>query len=119
MPLVHAWLRAFVATLILELPVVVLLTRGIAMPTARRLAVAFFANLATHPAVWFIIPAFGLSGITSLIVSETWAVVIEWGVYFVAFPGMKPGRALGVSAFANGVSFAIGLLLYQFTGWLS
>jgi hypothetical protein len=119
MPLVHAWLRAFIATLIFELPVVVLLTRGIAMSTGRRVAIAFFANLATHPIVWFVIPAFGLSGMTGLVLSETWAVAIEWGVYFVAFPGMKPGRALGVSAFANGVSFAVGLFLYQSTGWLS
>ena len=65
------------------------------------------------------VSAYSRSRATSLIVSEGWAVVIEWGVYFVAFPGMKPGRALGVSAFANGVSFAIGLVLYQFTGWLS
>ena len=119
MPLVHAWLRAFIATLLLETPAVVWLTRDSPMPSWRRAAVALFANLATHPIVWFVIPAFGLSGTVSRVVAETWAVVIEWWVYFVVFPGMGAGRALGVSALANGFSFGIGLVLFQFTGWLN
>jgi hypothetical protein len=119
MPLVHAWLRAFIATLILEIPVVVWLTRDVPMGAWRRTSIAFIANLATHPIVWFVLLQIGLSGTASLVVSETWAVVIEWWVYFVAFPAMPWGRALGVSALANGFSFAVGLLLFQYTGWLA
>jgi hypothetical protein len=119
MPLVHAWLRAFLATLILETPVVVWLTRDSPMPTWRRTAIALFANLATHPIVWFVIPPTGLTGMFGLVVAETWAVVIEWWVYFVAFPKMTLGRALGISALANGFSFGVGLVLFQLTGWLN
>jgi hypothetical protein len=119
MPLVSAWLRAFVATLIIETPIVVWLTRDVPMPTWRRLVIALLANLSTHPIVWFVIPAMGLKGMPGLIVAETWAVVIEWIFYFITLPTMKLGRALGVSAFANGVSFAIGLVLFQLTGWLN
>jgi hypothetical protein len=119
MPLVHAWLRAFVATLVLETPVVVWLTRGSKMAAWRRVLVALFANLATHPIVWFVIPPLGLSGMFGLVVAETWAVVLEWWVYFVVFPEMKLGRALGISAVANGFSFGVGLVLFQLTGWLN
>jgi hypothetical protein len=118
MPLVHAWFRAFVATLALEVPVVLWLTRDVPMTTWRRGAIALFANLATHPIVWFVIPATGLRGMTGLTVSELWAVVLEWGVYFVALPQMRASRALGVSAMANGFSFAVGLVLFQYTSWL-
>jgi hypothetical protein len=119
MPLVHAWLRAFVATLVLEAPVVLWLTRDSSLPWWRRAAIALFANLATHPIVWFLVPSLGLSSTVGLVTEETWAVVIEWGVYFTVFPSMKPARALGISALANGVSFGVGLLLFQYTSWLN
>jgi hypothetical protein len=118
MPLVGAWLRAFIAPLVIETPIVVWLTRDVPMPAWRRFVIALVANLATHPIVWFVIPTLGLNGMVSLVIAETWAVVIEWIVYFVALPTMTLGRALGVSAVANGVSFGIGLLLFQLTHWL-
>lgn len=117
MPLVEAWLRAFAATLILEIPVVVWLTRDIGMSVGRRIGIGVLANLATHPAVWFIIPQFGLGDGGTLAVGESWAVVIETGAYFLTF-NVSVLRALGISALANGCSYAIGLVLYHYTSIL-
>jgi hypothetical protein len=117
---VEAWLHAFVWTVVLETPVVVWLTRGEDFSTARRVAIAVFANLATHPLVWFVFlpdadPLFGLAGGTRLVLAETWALVIEAAVYFVVFRRLGVLRAFGVSLLANGFSFGVGLLLYHFS----
>jgi hypothetical protein len=123
MPLVAAWLRAFVCTIVLETPVVVWLTRDVDFSTARRIAIAVFANLATHPVVWFVImpydhPLFGLGDGARLAIAETWAFAVEAAVYFVVFHKLSASRAVAVSALANGFSFAAGLLLYQYTSIL-
>jgi hypothetical protein len=117
-PSVSVWLRAFAWTLLLEVPLVLWLTRDSTMRVTRRGAIAIFANLATHPAVWFVFPKLCLDGGTLLVVQESWAVIVEWLVYFTVIPSLTLGRALGVSALANGVSFAIGLLLYSYTSLL-
>jgi hypothetical protein len=119
MPTVSAWLHAFVWTVVLETPVVVLLTRGQGFSIARRIAIAVFANLATHPVVWFVFipeadPLLGLGGETRLVLAETWALVVEAAFYFVVFRQLGVVRAFLVSLFANGFSFAVGLLLYHF-----
>lgn len=118
MDLVYAWLHAFIATLVLETPIVVWLTRDSGLSIGRRIAISVFANLATHPAVWFIIPHFGLSSNGTLLVAEVWAIAIEWAIYFVAIPKITVQRALAVSAIANGASYAIGLVLYTYTSVL-
>ena len=116
--LVSGWLHAFIATLIIETPIVVWLTRDVPMSAWRRTALAVLANLATHPVVSFVIlPTLVAHANVGLVVAETWAVVIEWVFYFLTLPTMKLSRALGISALANGVSFALGLVLYQ-VGWL-
>jgi len=61
MPLLTLWFRAFLVTILVETPIVVALFREAEPRLGRRLAFALFANLATHPAVWFVFPALGLS----------------------------------------------------------
>jgi len=105
------WARAFALTLAVEAPIAVWLLRDADRSRLRRLGAVLAGNLATHPAVWFILPALGLSHLPITAVQETWAVVIELAVYRLVFPTLPWSRALGVSALANGASFAVGLLL--------
>ncbi len=118
--LVEKWLRAFAITAAVEIPIVVALTRGTAFGPWRRAAVALFAQLATHPAVWFVFPYIvGLTGRESRWLSELWAFSAEACLYAVALPGVRPLRATGVSALANGASYATGLVLHAYAGtWL-
>ena len=112
MPSPRAWLVAFLITAAVEAPIVVALTRDVAMRVPRRLLLAVFAQLATHPLVWFVFPRIvGLTGRTSTLLSELWAWLAEAGFYALVFPGLPTARALGISALANGASIVAGLLL--------
>jgi hypothetical protein len=82
----------------------------------RRAVVVTVAQLVTHPAVWFVWPALGLSRPAFLLLAETWAVVGELLVYRLAFPALPVSRALGISALANGASFALPWLLSRLFG---
>jgi len=107
----RAWLVAFLITIAVEAPIVLALTRGSGVSTGRRLALVVFAQLATHPLVWFVFPQLpGISGRTATALSELWAWLAEAAFYAVVFPGVGGLRALGTSALANGASLAVGLL---------
>jgi hypothetical protein len=111
--LLEEWFRAFVLTAIIEIPIVVALTRKSPFATWRRAGIALFAQLATHPAVWFVFPQIvGLTGRESLGLSELWAWLAEGSLYALAIPGVRPVRAFGASALANGASFGLGLALH-------
>ncbi len=112
MPAPGAWLVAFLITVAVEAPIVVGLTRRLAARAPRRFALAVFAQLATHPLVWFVFPRLvGLKGRTSLLLSELWAWLAEAAFYALVFPDLPARRALGISALANGASLAAGVLL--------
>ena len=111
MPTPGAWLAAFLLTYAVEAPIVLVLTRGTDAGLARRAALILFAQLATHPLVWFIFPYIvGLRGGTATLLSELWAWLAEAVFYALAFRGLKPLRALATSALANGVSVVVGVL---------
>ena len=113
MPTPHAWLMAFLATVAVEVPIVVALTRGHPTPAWRRALIALFAQLVTHPLVWFVFPRLvGLTGRLSLALSELWAWLAEAAFYAVVLPGLSPARALGVSALANAASILVGLAVF-------
>ena len=107
-PFVLAWARAFVLTLGVELAVATPLLRG---PRAPRLVLVVLANLASHPAVWFVFPDLGLGYAAWLTVAELWAVTVEAIAYRVLLPGVDTWRALGVAVAANAASLAVGLAL--------
>ncbi len=111
---VHAWLVAFLLTVAVEVPIAVRMLRG-RDPGGWRLAVlVVFANLATHPAVWFVFPQLFLIGTLSFTVAaELWAVAAEAVFYATAFRGVSPLRALGTAVVANAASFVVGLVVTE------
>ena len=70
-----------------------------------------FAQVVTHPAVWFILPTFGWSKPTYVLVAESWAILGELLFYRFVFPDLSWSRALASSALANAASFAVGAWL--------
>jgi len=111
------WARAFALTLAVEEAVVLAMTRRDSEPWAKRAGLVAFANLATHPAVWFVFPLVLTHDTTRLVASETWAVVLE-AVFYALTMKMSAGRAFGVSAIANAASFGAGIVVRALTGWV-
>jgi hypothetical protein len=108
----RAWLIAFLITVAVEAPIVVYLTRDHPISVKRRALLAVFAQLMTHPLVWFVFPRIaGLTGRSALALSELWAWLAEAAFYAVVLPGLSPARALGVSAIANAASILAGLVI--------
>lgn len=117
-PYVLAWLRAFALTVAIEVPIAAFLVRREEPRLPRRLVLLFFANLASHPAVWFVFPALGLDYELTVLIAEAWAFGSEALFYRFAFTDVDWRRAVGVSALANGASFGTGLVLRALTGWV-
>jgi hypothetical protein len=108
------WFRAFVLTLVVEVPVATWLLRAVDPARWRTAAIVFFANLASHPLVWYVWTQIFLVDTPQFVLAaETWAVVVEAVFYAVVFQGLRPGRALLVSLLANAASFAVGRLVFQ------
>ena len=106
---VSAWFAAFVLTVAIEGPIVWFLLRRREPNVLRLGLLLLFANLVTHPAVWFIFPQLLLVGtVTYTLVVETWAAAAEALFYGVTVRGVSARRALGVAVAANGVSFLAG-----------
>jgi len=108
------WARAFLLTVSIEsLVATPLLVEGgkPVAPLSRRLAVVGVAQVMSHPAVWFIFPALGLSYTVSLALSEAWAVGSEIVLYRVVFPELAWSRAAAAAALANAASFGTGILV--------
>jgi hypothetical protein len=108
------WLRAFGATVLCELPVAAPLLASVEPRLPRRCAIIVLANLATHPLVWFAFPGLALGSGARLAFSEAWALLAELSIYRLVWPTLPLRRAALVSLAANGVSFAVGLLLARF-----
>ena len=117
-PYVTAWSRAFALTLAIELAVAAPLL-GLAEPSwRRRAALVALANVASHPAVWFVFPALAVGQAWRLALSEAWAVMLEIGVYRLVVRELPMSRAVAASALANGASLGLGLALRAATGWV-
>lgn len=114
---VRAWAFAFGLTEVVELPIVVLLTRALPAPAYKRAAVAFVATLATHPIVWFVVPALGLGEPARVVASEAWATLGELFIYLIALERTTWRRAAVVSLVANAASFGVGLALWSLGFW--
>jgi hypothetical protein len=111
------WLVAFALTLSIETVVVVVLLAPVEPNPARRVAYSLFANLVTHPAVWFIFPGLGLSYVPMVTLAEIWAFGLEGLFYWLVVPKLGVRRAFVMSVAANATSYMIGLVL-QATGVL-
>jgi hypothetical protein len=108
---VEDWFRAFILTLVVEVPVAAYLLRREEPDRVRLLLLVAFASLATHPIVWYVWTQVFLVGTPEyLVVAEAWAVGVEAVFYWAAFRGLRPSRALLISVAANAASFIAGTL---------
>jgi hypothetical protein len=107
---VHAWFRAFFLTLAVELAVAPWFLPK-AEPRWRRAAAVVAANVASHPAVWFVFPALGFRYSVVLTLAELWAFGSEVLIYMLVFRGFSPRKAMIASALANGASLGVGVTL--------
>lgn len=110
------WLVVFLCTLALETPVVLSLMRKSGEPKLRVFALVFFANIATHPAVWFVFPANDLPYTVQTALAEVWAFGLEAIFYFLVFRPITFRRAAWIAIAANAVSFGVGLVFYKIVG---
>jgi hypothetical protein len=119
MPGWHFWLVGFGLTLALEAPVVLTLLSAGEPRWLRRVSLFVFANLVTHPLVWFFFPLLPWARPASLTLSELWAFGAE-AVFFASLgERVSPWRAAATSLLANGTSFSLGWLLTRYFGqWL-
>jgi len=119
MTYVAAWSKAFALTLAVELGIGTPLLRRFVRsePAARQLGAIAVANLASHPAVWFVIPTL-TGGTLMLVVAESWAVLCEVFVYRVIFKQLRWVDALAVSLLANAASLGVGLVIRHTLGWV-
>ena len=109
---VDLWFRAFLVTVAVEAPIVAFGLRRFEPSWPRLFVLILFANLASHPAVWFIFTQLLLIGTAEyLLVAESWAVAAEALFYWAAFRGLPARRAVLVSFVANMASFVLAELL--------
>jgi hypothetical protein len=109
-PPLEVWLRAFVLTCLIEVPIAAWVLRG---RMAVRVALALLAQALTHPALWYLAPRFEPYW-AWLVVCETAIFLLEAAVY-ATLVGLR--RGLWVSFVANLTSTLIGLGLARL-GWL-
>lgn len=104
---------AFGLTVLIELPVYGLLL-GLAGVRARSAyGWGLAVNVITHPALWFVIHAYGGDYVAAFVVGEIAVCLVEGGVLAVALRRTKVGWGVFVlvGVCANGLSAAAGLLL--------
>jgi hypothetical protein len=106
--MIAAWLRAFLFTQLVEIPIYV---RGLRCSPW----VAFGASALTHPIVWFVFfsPRWQTSYATRLVSAELFAWLVEAAYFRLGF-GRR--RAWLWSLIANGSSLALGLLSRRLFG---
>jgi hypothetical protein len=108
---VEIWFRAFVLTLVVEAPVVALLLRRWEPSRPRLLVLIVFANLASHPAVWFVFSQLLDIGTQDYVLAvEAWAIASEALFYSAAIRGLPVRQAIVASLVANTASYLVGLL---------
>ncbi|MEZ4226125.1 MAG: hypothetical protein R3B13_34585 [Polyangiaceae bacterium] len=111
MSYVDLWFRAFVVTAASEGLLLVPLLRKLESSWLRRAACVLLANLASHPAVWFVFTDFGLTYAYRFALSEAWAVAVEVLAYRLLFSKLTMRKALLLSLAANALSVSFGLTL--------
>jgi hypothetical protein len=115
----HSWLVGFGLTLAFELPIVMWLFRHVEPQWTRRLTLALFANLATHPLVWFFLPLWPIGYTTRVAISELWAFGAEAWFYATFLSAPRWPIALTTSLLANATSCGLGwILVNRFGRWL-
>jgi hypothetical protein len=110
------WFIGFALTVVLEAPWILAGLRAFETNRTRRVLALLFANLLTHPLVWYLFPSMPLPRSVSLAASELWAFAGECIFYASFIPSLTHRRAALLSFAANGTSFAIGRLIVHHFG---
>jgi hypothetical protein len=106
---VSGWFAAFGLTLLVETPIAFFLLRRQAPDRVRLVIVILFANLATHPVVWYVVSQLLLVGtLDYTVVAELWATAAEALIYWAAIRGVSAPRAIGTAVAANAASYLVG-----------
>lgn len=104
-PHVYAWLRSFVFTQVVEVPIYMQVLPG---NRWRAGLIAFGASALTHPVVWFVFPVLLHQSWTRVTTfAELFAVGVE-ALYLCVW--LKPWKATAASLVANGASLGLALL---------
>jgi len=115
--LLAAWLRAFLLTQVIEVPLYVAAGWKRASPL-HLVAAGAACTAITHPLLWFVWPHV-VHDYTAFVISGEIAVTLaESGLFFLLVPKISLARAAGAAFVANGSSYGIGELL-RAVGWFS
>ncbi len=110
------WIRAFLTTLAIEVPIFVLVARWKNEPMRRaalwRLALAGVVGTCfTHPLLWFVWPKVVHEYWAYIVSGELLIAIIESFTFFAIARPIKLTRAIAASYIANAISFFGDLLL--------
>ena len=106
------WLRAFLLTLLLEIPVFVLFVRG-RVPMLRAALAGAAGTCLTHPLLWLVWPYLNPDHYASnLAIAEVIIAMVETVTFHAIVWRVKLGRSAAASFTANALSTGIGLLIY-------
>jgi hypothetical protein len=107
------WLAAFLITLAVEVPIVALLLRR-HLGLAQAAAIAVLAQIATHPALWFLVPQFD-PYLLWVAVAESGVVLVESAIFATALHRSGADRWIArgflVALVANLITTTIGLAM--------
>ena len=113
---ISEWFPAFVLTLVVEAPIVLVLAWPSELGIARLLILVTTVNLATHLAVWYVLTQLFDVGTTGYVVAaEGWAIAAEAVFYVAAVRGLGVRRGVLIAVTANAASFAAGRLIGAFS----
>jgi len=103
------WLTAFILTLCIELPVLLVLLRE--EKIEKILLAGLLMNLITHPTLWFILPRI-IPPEYYISLGETLVFLIEFVLLALFFRKQNKLMLLTISFTANALSFLTGEILY-------
>jgi len=118
----HSFLTSLIFTIIVETSVVFALLKSVLRDDRVNpkflLFVCIFANFATVPYVWFVLPGvLGWSRSAALIISEPFVFIVEALFYWIVLD-IDWKKALLISLVANAASYFLGPLLRGAGLWI-
>lgn len=111
MSVLPQYLLALGATIAIETPIAWLMLRKVC-PARRILLWAVLGNILTHVSMHFLLPHLGLSRVGWELAGEAQALAVEAVIYAIVIRPHTPWLAIATSAACNGVSYALGFLLF-------
>jgi len=107
------WFRSFAFTLVVELPIFFVVSRGL-VPAWKALLAGAAGTCLTHPLLWFVWP-FVVRDYAAYVASgELIVAVVESFVFHALARPVPLARAVAASFIANAASYGAGLLLSPF-----